>query len=82
MDWLGGNWQQLLGGGAPIESNDSVAPAPPQGDPTIHPVVPGDTLANIAGHHGLTWEELWDLNREVVGDNPNLIFPGQALRTT
>lgn len=81
MDWLGGNWQQLLGGGAPIESNDSVAPAP-QGDPTIHPVVPGDTLANIAGHHGLTWEELWDLNREVVGDNPNLIFPGQALRTT
>lgn len=83
MAWLGGNWQQLLGA---VESLDSAPPAvadpaPPVDDPTVHPVVPGDTLSNIAGHHGLTWQALWDLNRDVVGGNPNLIFPGQALRT-
>ncbi|WP_436772220.1 LysM peptidoglycan-binding domain-containing M23 family metallopeptidase [Yinghuangia sp. YIM S09857] len=44
-------------------------------------VVVGDTLFKIARAHDVTggWQKLYDLNRGVVGGNPNLIFPGQKL---
>ncbi|MGP3966230.1 transglycosylase family protein [Streptomyces sp. 6N223] len=44
-------------------------------------VVGGDTLFGIAQDHDVSggWRSLYDLNREVVGRNPNLIFPGQVL---
>ncbi|GAA2385079.1 resuscitation-promoting factor protein RpfA [Streptomyces glaucosporus] len=40
----------------------------------------GDTLRMIAAEHGTTWQQLYEANRDVVGDDPNLIFPGQKLR--
>ncbi|MGL5828536.1 MAG: transglycosylase family protein [Angustibacter sp.] len=41
----------------------------------------GDTLSEIAQRHGLgSWQELYQLNRASVGDNPNLIYVGQRLR--
>ncbi|RTL65894.1 MAG: LysM peptidoglycan-binding domain-containing protein [Pseudonocardiaceae bacterium] len=43
-------------------------------------VVPGDTLSGIAlraGHDG--WSHLYEVNRNQVGDDPNLILPGQVL---
>ncbi|MTE19365.1 LysM peptidoglycan-binding domain-containing protein [Streptomyces sp. TRM43335] len=40
----------------------------------------GDTLRAIAADHGTTWQELYEANKDVVGDDPNLIFPGQQLR--
>ncbi|GAA2455908.1 transglycosylase family protein [Streptomyces macrosporus] len=45
-----------------------------------HTVRPGDTLRAIAAEHGTTWQRLYEANRDVVGDDPNLIFPGQQLR--
>jgi nucleoid-associated protein YgaU len=39
----------------------------------------GDTLSRIAAAHGTTWEAVYALNRDVVGDNPNLIYVGQVL---
>ncbi|MFD7512280.1 transglycosylase family protein [Streptomyces sp. NPDC059853] len=44
-------------------------------------VVRGDTLSAIARTHEVTggWQSLYDLNREVIGGNPDLIFPGQRL---
>ncbi|WTX00500.1 transglycosylase family protein [Streptomycetaceae bacterium NBC_01309] len=44
-------------------------------------VVVGDTLFKIARAHDVTggWQKVYDLNRGVVGGNPNLIFPGQKL---
>jgi murein DD-endopeptidase MepM/ murein hydrolase activator NlpD len=44
-------------------------------------VVTGDTLFGIAQSHGVSggWQSLYDLNREVVGADPDLIFPGQVL---
>jgi len=41
----------------------------------------GDTLAKIASSHAVKggWHALYQLNRSVVGGNPNLIFPGQKL---
>jgi len=42
-------------------------------------VRPGDTLREIAAAHGTTWQHLHETNRDVIGDDPNLIFPGQRL---
>ncbi|RBM08999.1 LysM peptidoglycan-binding domain-containing M23 family metallopeptidase [Streptomyces sp. PT12] len=43
-------------------------------------VVSGDSLSKIARAQGLPgWEELYDGNRGVVGEDPNLIRPGQKL---
>ncbi|RKN08721.1 LysM peptidoglycan-binding domain-containing M23 family metallopeptidase [Streptomyces radicis] len=43
-------------------------------------VVSGDSLSKIARAEGLPgWEELYDGNRGVVGEDPNLIRPGQKL---
>jgi LysM repeat protein len=41
----------------------------------------GDTLARIAQGHGVSggWQALYQKNRQVVGGNANLIFPGQRL---
>jgi nucleoid-associated protein YgaU len=41
----------------------------------------GDTLSQIAAQHHESWRTLWAHNRRVVGDNPNLILPGQKLST-
>jgi hypothetical protein len=45
-------------------------------------VVAGDWLSKIAERYGIKggWKHLYDLNRSVVGNNPDLIFPGQRLR--
>ncbi len=46
-------------------------------------VVKGDTLGALAdrylGDEG-RWQELYQLNRDVIGSNPDLILPGQELR--
>ncbi|MQS08691.1 transglycosylase family protein [Streptomyces alkaliphilus] len=42
-------------------------------------VASGDTLHKIATAHGTTWQKLYEANKDVVGSNPNLIFPGQKL---
>ncbi|KRV50525.1 peptidase [Wenjunlia vitaminophila] len=45
-------------------------------------VVGGDTLSGIADEHDVRggWPRLYSANREVVGSDPDLIFPGQRLR--
>jgi LysM repeat protein len=44
-------------------------------------VVSGDTLFKIADAHDVEggWESIYEANRETVGENPNLIYPGQEL---
>ncbi|EST38117.1 hypothetical protein N566_09225 [Streptomycetaceae bacterium MP113-05] len=44
-------------------------------------VVSGDTLFKIANAHDVKggWETVYAANEETVGDNPNLIYPGQEL---
>jgi resuscitation-promoting factor RpfA len=39
----------------------------------------GDTLSGIAARHGVGWKRLYAANRDVIGDDPNLIVPGQRL---
>jgi LysM repeat protein len=44
-------------------------------------VVPGDTLFKIAAAHDVQggWESVYAANKDTVGANPNLIYPGQEL---
>lgn len=64
---------------------DIVNPAPAPGpEPApagnVYVVQPGDTLSEIGDALGINWHDLYAANRDVVGDNPDLIFPGQELR--
>ncbi|MEV6396958.1 transglycosylase family protein [Streptomyces sp. NPDC051907] len=39
----------------------------------------GDTLSGIAAAHGADWRGVYAANKAVIGDDPNLIVPGQRL---
>lgn len=45
---------------------------------TTYTVKSGDTLSKIAAQYGITWQQLYDANRQTIGSNPNLIYPGQV----
>ncbi|MBJ6631686.1 transglycosylase family protein [Streptomyces griseoincarnatus] len=47
-----------------------------RGDWTVRP---GDTLSGIAARHGTDWQRLYAANRDVIGDDPDVIVPGQRL---
>jgi LysM repeat protein len=49
------------------------------GDGESYTVAAGDTLSGIADAHGTTWQQLYADNARVVGEDPNLIIPGQEL---
>jgi murein DD-endopeptidase MepM/ murein hydrolase activator NlpD len=84
-----------LSGGTPPRDPDPVAPAPdltPYPEAPVeqkpipvdgrHTVEWGDTLYDISRQYlgdGHRWGQVYRENRETVGDNPHLIFPGQDL---
>ncbi len=42
-------------------------------------VVYGDTLYDIAEKFETTWNKIYEKNKAIIGENPNLIKPGQIL---
>ncbi len=48
--------------------------------PNTYVIKKGDTLSGIASKFGMSWETLYEKNKEKIGDDPNLIYPGQTLR--
>jgi nucleoid-associated protein YgaU len=88
----GGDGPELLVG-LPLPER-AVAPArvhhrtePPEpAAPGTYVVRAGDSLWSIARSHPVVatsvddrWRAIWQANRDVVGDDPDLIHPGQAL---
>ncbi|MFF5440178.1 transglycosylase family protein [Streptomyces achromogenes] len=70
---------------APTRSAPAKAPQRPaagtgrsasRGDYTVRE---GDTLSTIAARHGTTWQRIYAANRAVIGDDPDMIVPGQRL---
>ncbi|MFG2313029.1 transglycosylase family protein [Streptomyces sp. NPDC048566] len=47
-----------------------------RGDYTVRE---GDTLSAIAARHATTWRKIYAANQGVIGDDPDLIVPGQRL---
>ncbi|MFF9044457.1 transglycosylase family protein [Streptomyces parvulus] len=72
----------------PAAKADSVKDVQPQTTPQsragkgrMYTVVTGDTLSGIADTHrvGGGWQGLYEANRDAVGNDPDLILPGQRL---
>lgn len=74
----------------PVAPEPEVAPepAPAESDGFTRVVVPGDTVSRIAVEEGVCtpdediktcWEPLYQQNVDVIGANPDLIYPGQSL---
>lgn len=40
----------------------------------------GDTLTSIGKQYGVPAAEIYDLNKDIIGYNPDIIQPGQKLR--
>jgi cell wall-associated NlpC family hydrolase len=88
--WWGTHFTAIVrpaGGAAPVVHTDAVKvePVPVHHHAAVAPgaatytVQTGDWLSTIAPAHGTTWQKLYAANRSVIGDNPNLIFPGTVL---
>jgi LysM repeat protein len=67
----------------PASSSDASVLPPNAEAPEPYTVKPGDSLKEIAarllGDAG-RWTELYALNRDVIGANPDLVRPGQVLQ--
>lgn len=67
---------------APAKPSSPARPGRTTADAYV--VVSGDTLSDIAADHRTKggWPQLYANNRQVVGGDPDLIFPGQRLSLT
>ncbi|MFE0688441.1 LysM peptidoglycan-binding domain-containing protein, partial [Streptomyces xiamenensis] len=61
------------------QSTENTVERAPVASGDTYTVVAGDSLSKIAAAHGVSWQQLYQQNKSVVGDDPNLIFPGQQL---
>ena len=50
------------------------------GGEDTYTVKSGDTLTEIGQRHGVAWREIHEANKDVIGDDPDKIRPGQKLR--
>jgi nucleoid-associated protein YgaU len=50
------------------------------GGEETYTVKSGDSLSKIGSHHGVAWREIYEANKDVIGDDPDKIKPGQKLR--
>jgi len=68
---------------APTMVSGTTTSRPAPSTPKTYTVKPGDTLWAIAKKtlgDGGRWREIYNNNTDVIGKDPNLIFPGQVLR--
>ena len=49
------------------------------GGEETYTVKSGDTLSKIGHHHGVSWQDIFEANKDTIKD-PDKIFPGQTLR--
>lgn len=67
--------------GRPVDVRPQTAPQARAGTAKMYTVVPGDTLSGIAEKRDVPggWQQLYAANRTTIGDDPDLILPGQRL---
>ncbi|PBC76100.1 LysM domain-containing protein [Streptomyces sp. TLI_235] len=59
----------------------TATPAPQQTEPATYTVAPGDTLSDISNKNKLGgWKSVYDGNSGTIGQDPDLIKPGQVLK--
>lgn len=57
----------------------STNPAEADNSNNTYTVKPGDSLAKIAAKYGISWQQLYNANKEAIGNNPSLINVGLSL---
>jgi len=57
----------------------NTTPAQTSTNSTTYTVKTGDTLGAIANANGTTWQKLYAANTSTIGNNPNVITPGETL---
>ncbi|WP_416965302.1 transglycosylase family protein [Streptomyces sp. Agncl-13] len=60
----------------PARGTNNASRGTSRGDYTVRE---GDTLSAIAAQHGTTWRKVYAANKSVIGNDPDLIVPGQQL---
>ena len=70
--------------GTKTTATPTIAPSPtPAVAGKTYVVKSGDSLSKIAKAaygEGKRWPEIYEANKKLIGDNPNMIHPGQTLR--
>ena len=62
--------------------SSSTAPSREPVERTVYVVRSGDSLSRIAQRHygeAKQWTRIYEANRDLIGNDPNLIQPGQSL---
>lgn len=85
MSTRGGKVQGVVRPAAFVPASDSTPPStpPPSNDGGTYTVKLGDYLSKIAKEQlgdPLKWRAIYELNKDVIGPNPNVIVPGQKLK--
>ena len=65
----------------PVAEERSSTPETPTEQKSTYTVIDGDCLWDIADAHlgdPTRWPEIYELNKDTIGDDPNLIYPGQV----
>lgn len=73
------DFSNVQGGSSSVATPPVAEKAP---EPARYTVVKGDSLSKIAKKHygnGNLWKKIYSANRGVIGENPDLIKPGQVL---
>lgn len=68
------------GVGHSIPASEVEGPEPKPAAKGTYTVRSGDTLSGIASRFGLSWQDLYALNKGTIGSDPSLIKPGQVLK--
>lgn len=72
-----GTTQAITAAGKPTPEGRAPVAATPS--PKTYTVKSGDTLTLIAKKLGIaSWRTIYDNNKAVIGNNPNVIYPGQV----
>lgn len=50
----------------------------PEAASTTYTIQSGDTLSKIGSNYGVSWQAIYEANRDVI-DDPDRIFPGQEI---
>lgn len=79
-----GGWQALYKANKSVVGSDPDRIFPGQKLSIPHAVVSytvkqGDTLSEIGSRYKVSWHDIYNANKSVIGDNPDLIKPGQIL---
>lgn len=67
----------------PETDGSMIAEAQAPGATVTYTVQKGDCLWNIAREHmgeGMKWQDLYKLNQDILGANPDLIYPGTTIQ--